>query len=198
MQSEESMNLTLLEQLCKRNGFDLSILPIDWLKSTDFFRAPASTKWHAAYRGGLFDHSYRVANNLVSMTKKLDLKWGRPESPIIIGMLHDATKIDTYIRCEEVNPISQEVNIWYVWNPKRKECSSIHGLDSVTKIMRHMELTDEEWMCIRWHMGAYETESWDEFDSAIREYPNVLWTHTADMLASKVQESIKGGIKFED
>ena len=48
------------------------------------------------------------------------------------------------------------------------------------------QLTEEEVFCIRYHMGAYEKEEWDYFDKAIRKYPNVLWTHTADMLASKI------------
>ena len=42
-------------------------------------------------------------------------------------------------------------------------------------------------LCIRYHMGAYEKDGWNEFDLAIRKYPNVLWTHTADMYASKVK-----------
>lgn len=46
----------------------------------------------------------------------------------------------------------------------------------------------EERLCIRYHMGAYETSDWDEYDQAIRKFPNVLWTHTADMLASKLME----------
>lgn len=50
-----------------------------------------------------------------------------------------------------------------------------------------MELTEEEVLCIRYHMGAYETKDWAGFDLAIKKYPNVLYTHTADMLASKLE-----------
>ena len=56
------------------------------------------------------------------------------------------------------------------------------------KIEQHMGLTEEERLCIRYHMGAYETSDWDGYDQAIRKFPNVLWTHTADMLASKLME----------
>ena len=54
--------------------------------------------------------------------------------------------------------------------------------------MKMARLTDEEIACIRWHMGAYEidTKMWQYYDSAIRKYPNVLYTHTADMIASKI------------
>ena len=55
-------------------------------------------------------------------------------------------------------------------------------------LSRWLQLTEEEILCIRYHMGAYETKDWDFFDKAIRKYPNVLWTHTADMYASKVKD----------
>jgi hypothetical protein len=51
-----------------------------------------------------------------------------------------------------------------------------------------MTLTEEEMLCIRFHMGAYVTSEWDAFDRAIRKYQSVLFTHTADMYASKVKD----------
>ena len=47
-------------------------------------------------------------------------------------------------------------------------------------------LTEEEIACITYHMGAYETNRWDEFSNAIKKFPNVLYTHTADMIADKI------------
>lgn len=50
-----------------------------------------------------------------------------------------------------------------------------------------LSLTEEERLCIRWHMGAFDDkENWNCYGAAIEEYPNVLWTHTADMVASRV------------
>ena len=37
-----------------------------WMETTDFFTAPASTRFHAAYEGGLLDHSLNVYNVLIS------------------------------------------------------------------------------------------------------------------------------------
>ena len=54
---------------------------------------------------------------------------------------------------------------------------------------------EEEMLCIRFHMGAYITDDWDSFDRAIRKYQSVLFTHTADMYASKVQDRFK--IRFK-
>jgi len=50
-----------------------------------------------------------------------------------------------------------------------------------------MKLTPEEVMCIRWHMGAFdEKHNWKYYTAAVKKYPNVLWTHTADMIASQM------------
>lgn len=49
------------------------------------------------------------------------------------------------------------------------------------------DLTSWEIMCIRYHMGAFTDKSeWNDYTRAVRNYPNVLWTHQADMLASHV------------
>ena len=66
------------------------------LTESGFFTAPASTKYHGAYEGGLFDHSYNVASALVTLSHNNNLEWLRPESPYIIGMFHDICKQDQY------------------------------------------------------------------------------------------------------
>ena len=65
-----------------------------------------------------------------------------------------------------------------VWGPG-------HGSKSVAIASTLIQLTPEEVACIRYHMGAYEKDEWDNLDVAIRRFNNVLWTHTADMMASK-------------
>lgn len=160
-----------------------------WLEDTDFFTAPASTRYHGAYAGGLFDHSMNVAKVLLALTRQYGmLVWQRSEAPLIVGILHDVTKIGCYTAVQDMNPIKQELEVSYIYNRDHERLSVIHGLDSVLLAMKHTELTTEEAFCIRWHMGAYETESWTEYDKAIQTCPNVLWTHTADMVASKLLE----------
>ena len=61
-----------------------------------------------------------------------------------------------------------------------------HGAKSVLILSSFLQLTEEEMLCIRYHMGAYEKDDWTGYDLAIKKYPNVLLTHTADMYASKV------------
>ena len=57
------------------------------LRDSGFFTAPASTKYHGAFEGGLFEHSRNVTQVLVTLTKNNELAWQRPESPYIVGML---------------------------------------------------------------------------------------------------------------
>lgn len=186
--TEEYRKKELLDLLVKHN-VSTSVFPYEWLCSTDFFRAPASTAFHAAYPGGLYDHSMNVTKVLLDMDEKWVTKpWSRLESPIIVGMLHDATKIFRYQLSQDMDPITNEVATMYTIHPDYQELSIIHGEDSVLKVSQHMNLTPEESACIRWHMGAYEFENWAGYDKAIKSYPNVLWTHTADMVASKLME----------
>lgn len=66
------------------------------LEEWGFFDAPASTKYHGNYKGGLFDHSFAVTEALVDLTEKNGLIWQCNRSPWIIGMFHDLCKIDQY------------------------------------------------------------------------------------------------------
>lgn len=158
-----------------------------WLIDNGFFTAPASRNYHGNYEGGLFDHSAAVISALV----KMNLEWTRPESPYIIGMFHDLCKIDQYIKVVDVegevmmgtDEVKGEESHWE-WN--ENQLLKGHGDKSIMLLSQFMTLTEEEILCIRYHMGAYEKEDWNEYDLAIKKYKNVLFTHTADMIASKV------------
>lgn len=157
---------------------------MEYLNTGGFFTAPASTKYHGVYPGGLYDHSKAVFLRLKWMTENLRLSWQRPESPFIIGMFHDLCKCDQYIEKKPGLDLEYEDAPVYEYNTNT--LLKGHGAKSVLILSQFMTLTEEEMLCIRYHMGAYEKEEWNEFDMAIKKYPNVLFTHTADMLASKV------------
>jgi len=62
-----------------------------------------------------------------------------------------------------------------------------HGEKSVIILQQNIQLTDEEMYCIRWHMGAFDDkENWNSYGRACTVYPNVLYTHTADMVAARI------------
>lgn len=162
-----------------RSNNALGIALIEDLDNLGFFTAPASTKYHGAYEGGLFDHSLEVAKQLINLTDKLGLKWASPTSPLIVGLFHDLCKCDNYVWDIESDS--------YKYNPDI--IIPGHGEKSVIMTQKLIGfLTDEEIACIRWHMGAYETDPkmWDYYGRAIEKYPNVLYAHTADMIASKI------------
>lgn len=164
------------EEFMRRGGLYYHTNVLDEL---GFFTAPASTKYHGAYEGGLFDHSLETAKALVELTKKLGLKWKNSSSPYIVGLYHDLCKCDNYVIDIETGK--------YIYNPDI--IIPGHGEKSVIMLQRFInDLTDEEIACIRWHMGAYETDTkmWNYYGKAIEKYPNVLYTHTADMIASKI------------
>nr|DAG14610.1 MAG TPA: deoxyguanosinetriphosphate triphosphohydrolase-like protein [Caudoviricetes sp.] len=171
---------------------------LQYLEAAGFYEAPASKGHHGAYKGALFDHSLQVAYELINLTDKLGLKWERKESPAIVGMLHDLCKIDAYILVNDEEVVETQtltgekdrVKIvtgqHYEWN--RQQLLDGHGEKSCILALRYMDLTDEELMCIRYHMGAFEGEKkWDKYSAAVKKYPNVLYTHTADMIASQIK-----------
>lgn len=149
---------------------------IEDLQRKGFFIAPASIRHHGAYEGALFDHSYEVAKALVNLTQKLDLKWERLDSPFIVGMFHDLCKMDNYTKGENGE-----------WAYRDSIILPGHGEKSVILLQQYTELTEEEILCIRWHMGAFDSkENWNAYGAACTRYPNVLYTHTADMIAARI------------
>ena len=140
--------------------------------------------------GPWIEHSLNVgiaARNIAKKVPGMDAN-----KAYIVGMLHDVCKLDDYIdeNASDVvvmgsgSPISKDPK--WTYNPAPMFAG--HGDKSVMMLSQVMTLTEEEMLCIRFHMGAYVTSEWDAFDRAIRKYQSVLFTHTADMYASKVKD----------
>lgn len=161
---------------------------MDYLWDNGFFTAPASTKYHGNHEGGLLEHSDMVTRFLVVLTKDNHLTWMNPRSPYIVGMFHDLCKIDQY-RHPASGLITDGVSVLdsFKWEYNPNTLLKGHGDKSVMLLSQFYTLTEEEIMCIRYHMGAFTDKSeWNDYTRAVRNYPNVLWTHQADMLASQV------------
>ena len=150
----------------------------------DFFTAPASTRFHSNYEGGLFEHSLEVANSLCELTKRLNLTWSRNESPMIVGLLHDLCKVDQYKHPDiDGKPIVAPCN----WVRNENTLFTGHGEKSVMMTASIIALTEEEAACICYHMGAFtDSNLWNNYTRAVNRYPNVLFTHTADMMATHI------------
>lgn len=140
---------------------------IDTLKEKGFFTAPASIHHHGAYSGALFDHSLAVANSLLSLTKRLELKWQDGRSPLIVGMFHDFCKVDNYTKTDNE-----------AWEYNNATLLPGHGDKSVIMLQQYMQLTEEEMLCIRWHMGAFDDkENWNSYGGS-NQFPEcALYTY---------------------
>lgn len=167
---------------------------IERLEAEGYFDAPAGMKHHGAYEGGLFDHSLQVSYGLIELTEKLGLKWERHEGPLVVGLLHDLCKVKQYI---SINVPADEAEMElgpdmftgkeYEWNKKQNLPG--HGEASIFRLMEYAgpQLKADELYCIRYHMEAYQQNEWGQLDMAIKQYPNIIYTHLADMIASKLK-----------
>ena len=172
-----------LLQSTGREGMDSLIA---WLDTTDFYTAPASTANHGAYEGGLLKHSMNVYRLLVNFNK--NIKCGREDSLVIAGLLHDVCKTDFYVR--GVRNVKEDGH-WV-----EKEVYQIedalpigHGEKSVYLLMKHIALTDEEAVAIRWHMSGYDDAARSYIGGvtqsrAFQKYPLAPGLAIADMYAT--------------
>ena len=163
-----------------------------YLVENGFFVKPASISHHSNHTGGLFDHSFEVMAVLEDITKRFDIQWQDKRSPYIVGMFHDLCKMDDYVDENAKDIVMMGTGSPVSKNPKwirNDSCIlSGHGDKSVMLLSQFLNLTEEEIFCITFHMGAYDTGKWKQYDAAIKAYETVLWTHTADMYASKINE----------
>lgn len=156
-------------------------------EETDFFTAPASTKYHGAFAGGLLMHSINVCAEL-----RLDpnSKVYPTETLIIVALLHDICKANCY-RTEKRNV--KENGGWvekqiYVFED---ELPLGHGEKSLYLASKFIKLSDEEAAAIRWHMGAFDCafRGGDRgLNAAYEKYPLAVLLHMADMRATYLVE----------
>jgi len=157
---------------------------MEFLEKSDYYKAPASTKYHGAYEKGLVEHSYKVYEILKEKVAfhKLEVS---EETLIIVTLLHDLCKVNFYKvdyrnaknakgEWEKVPYYTIEDTIPYG-----------HGEKSVMMITEYIKLTNEEKYSIRWHMGFSEPkEQYGTLGQAFKKYPLALLLHEADMEAT--------------
>lgn len=175
MTSKERFVDLFVDQVTRPGAVDL----LTWLGTTDFFVAPASTRFHGVYPGGLLDHSLMVYDYLLISPEAVGYS---AETRAVCALLHDVCKADYYHR---------DSDGWTV----RDKLPMGHGEKSVYLIQKHMDLTDEEALAIRWHMGAYDEAfrgGSRALDAAQDMCPLVLALHQADMRATQEEKRREG------
>lgn len=169
------------------NNAGLNDLQIAHLEMIGYFEAPASKGHHLARKGGLFEHSTNVAHWLIKTTEDWNVDWPRPESPFLVGMLHDLVKCKCYRAVVDEEGHGREM-FEYV-QPEYPG----HGVASVMIAAEiGIELKPEEIAAITYHMGMFgvgKEYTDNEFNAALAKFPQqIIATHCADWWAARVTE----------
>lgn len=163
---------------------------LDYLCSSksDFFTAPASTRFHGSYPEGLVEHSLNVFYCLKDYLSRervqdeYDMHYD-DESIAIVALLHDVCKINVYkesVRNKKVNGEWQQVPYYEF----EDEMPYGHGEKSVYMISPFMKLTREEAFAIRYHMGFSNDDPARNVGYTFEHFPLAFALSTADMEAS--------------
>lgn len=162
---------------------------LEWMQTTDFFNAPASTRFHGACENGLVMHSLNVFQVMMA---RFGNAGENPESLAICGLLHDLCKANFY-KAGFRNVKDDETGVW-----NKVPSYSVqdafpygHGEKSVYLVERFMRLKPAEAVAIRWHMGGFDdavrggsfaiSEAW-------RNYPLGVMLHISDLEATYLLE----------
>ena len=185
--------LNILNGCVKRPGIEKIISYLN-SASCDFFTAPASTRFHGSYEGGLVEHSLNVYNCLKDYLERTRVKdiykiSYTDETIAIVSLLHDFCKINVYK--QSFKNVKDDKGIWQKV-PTYEFVDNFpygHGEKSVYMINNFMKLTHEEAFAIRFHMGFSSTEDSRLVGEAFNRYPLAFVLSTSDMEATYLLEN---------
>ena len=178
--------LEIFQQKVSRPGSEKLLA---WLDTTDFFRAPASTRFHGACESGLVMHSLNVYH---ALRERYFEEGDSEETFAICGLLHDLCKANFY------KPGTRNVKNEITGQWEKVPSYSIedafpygHGEKSVYLIERFMRLRTAEAVAIRWHMGGFDDSvrgGSRAMGEAFYQYPLAVKLHLADLTATYLLE----------
>ena len=163
---------------------------LEWLQTTDFFTAPASTRYHCACPAGLVMHSINVYE--VMMEKHFDPETDNAESFALCALLHDVCKAQFY-KVSSRNVKNERTGQWekVPYYVIEDAFPYGHGEKSVFLIERFVRLKPAEATAIRWHMGGFDDAARGGIFSisvAYDKYPIAVKLHLADLEATYLRE----------
>lgn len=172
----------------------------DWLKSEDFFTAPASTKYHGNYEGGLCEHSIHVCECMLNIIRSeafssiscnVDKR-----SAVLVALFHDVCKVNYY--AVSTRNVKNEYGNWekVPYYTIREKFPAGHGEKSVMILQKYLKLMPDEMMAINWHMGFSDARAKDpigmnQVSNAFKKYPLAYLLHVADMQATYYEDIAK-------
>ena len=176
--------ISLFEENVNRQGAKELL---DWMLKTDFFTAPASTKYHCACPEGLVMHSMSVFNTMIE--KHFEEGKDSLESFTICALLHDLCKAEFY-KTSTRNVKNDETGKWekVPFYAIEDKFPYGHGEKSVFLIERFMRLKPAEAIAIRWHMGGFDDANGYSVSQAYEKYPLAVKLHLADLESTYLRE----------
>lgn len=168
-----------------------------WIESSDFFAAPASTRFHLSSPGGLLEHSLHVFERMKAIcTNEATITPGFNEPSMetiaVCGLLHDICKANFY--AVEMRNRKNDQGRWeqYPFYVVDDKLPYGHGEKSVYIISGFMRLSREEAMAIRWHMGFADNDfrgGGYSVGNAFEKFPLAVLLHIADLQATYLDET---------
>ena len=198
--------IELVNKYIKRDGINELM---KWLETTDFYTAPASTRFHNNFEGGLCAHSINVFNRLVNLLKN---EYGENfeekcsmESACVMALFHDLCKVGTFVKenrnVKEYSEVGskQDSKGRFEWVEKESYTTEDslpygHGEKSVYILSGFMKLSRPEAMAINWHMGGFDYRVKGgsyALSDVFYSYPIAFLLHNADLQATYLDEECK-------
>lgn len=178
--------IRIVAENIKREGItDL----LTWLQTTDFFTAPASTRFHGAYEGGLILHSLNVYSQLKKLCKWYDCD-ATDESIAIVSLFHDLCKIGMYkSEMRWRKDVNDQWEQYATWKHDEDFVYGGHGSKSVFLVQSFIKLTPDEASAINCHMGAWDSSTYSN-PSPVFERNKLAWLlHVADEASTYIMEN---------
>lgn len=187
--------MKIFQEKITREGADKLL---DFLVKSDFFTAPASTRYHLACEGGLLQHSLNVYDCLVDILNRPRMKElykieYSDESIAIAGLLHDLCKVNFYKT--SFRNVKNENGKWesVPYYTIEDTLPYGHGEKSAYIVSAYMRLTRDEAFAIRYHMGFSGTEDVGNVGRALEMFPLAYAVCCADMEAAFLMEGKRAG-----
>lgn len=167
-----------------------------WIEESDFYIAPASSRYHGNYSGGLLEHSLNVYDELkrlLTIYPNLDVS---EESIVICSLFHDLCKVNMYAteKRNRKNAITGQWESYDCYIPKERFCYGGHGSKSVFLVQNFIHLTPEEAVAIQCHMSSWEDGTAKYVGSSFEQFPFAWLVHVADESATFIKESNNNNI----
>lgn len=161
---------------------------LNWVDSTDFYQAPASTIYHEAFPHGLLYHTLSVYNKMIELYQiPTFCDKSSIQSATLCCLMHDWCKIGLYEKFKK-NVKDEKTGQWEKVDAYRRGTFDHpfgHGAASMYMALKFVKLSEEEALAIRWHMSRWnvsENEQ-NEYQQACEDYPLVHLIQFADQLA---------------